>query len=248
VNIVDRANPARLDLPFSPTKRLRQLRTLTALANMQGERVLVAASDSGDATRTLAEALAAHKSDMEQFADRGGFRLSLEVARLWDELFPMLVPPDRHGGLGIAILNSNAETHFSFTNALGFIPTDQARRLRRLIQNHPGSMWIIALHHHLIEYPMPVKALSERIGTALVNGSWFVRALAPIAARSVAMHGHRHIDWIGRCGALKIVSAPSPVMGTRDGPTHFYIHTLAESGDGRLLLGTPQRIDLNCAP
>ena len=28
VNIVDRANPARLDLPFSPGKRLRQIRTL----------------------------------------------------------------------------------------------------------------------------------------------------------------------------------------------------------------------------
>jgi hypothetical protein len=245
VNIVDRANPARLDLPFSTTKRLRQLRTLAALANLQGERVLVAESDSGESTRTLDAALAAHKSDIEQFSDRGGFRLSLEVARLWDELFPMLVPPDRHGGLGIAILNSNAETHFSFTNALGFIPADQARRLRRMIQSHPGSMWIIALHHHLIEYPMPVKAFSERIGTALVNGSWFLRALAPIAARSVALHGHRHIDWIGACGALKIVSAPSAVMGKKAGPTHFYIHTLADSGDGRLLLGTPQRIDLS---
>jgi hypothetical protein len=30
------------------------------------------------------------------------------------------------------------------------------------------------------------------------------------------MHGHRHIDWIGACGAIKIVSAPSPVMGAAD--------------------------------
>ena len=68
----------------------------------------------------------------------------------------------------------------------------------------------MALHHHLIEYPMPVTAFSERIGTALVNGSWFQRVLKPYAGRVVVMHGHRHVDWIGACGDLKIVSAPSP--------------------------------------
>src|SRR5262249_26032905 len=41
VNIVDRLNPARLDLPFSPIKRLRQMRALSAIAAIQGERVLV---------------------------------------------------------------------------------------------------------------------------------------------------------------------------------------------------------------
>ena len=41
VNIVDRANPARLDLPFSPNKRLRQMRTLSAIAAVQGDRVHV---------------------------------------------------------------------------------------------------------------------------------------------------------------------------------------------------------------
>ena len=40
------------------------------------------------------------------------------------------------------------------------------------------------------------------------------------------MHGHRHIDWIGTCGKLKIVSAPSPVMGATDAATtYFHIHT-----------------------
>ena len=58
----------------------------------------------------------------------------------------------------------------------------------------------MALHHHLIEYPMPVAAFSERIGTALVNGSWFQRVLKPYASRVVVMHGHRHVDWIGACG------------------------------------------------
>ena len=41
LNIVDRANPARLDLPFSPGKRLRQMRTLSAIAAVQGDRVRV---------------------------------------------------------------------------------------------------------------------------------------------------------------------------------------------------------------
>jgi hypothetical protein len=59
------------------------------------------------------------------------------------------------------------------------------------------------------------------------------------------MHGHRHIDWIGICGLLKIVSAPSPVMGsTDDAPTHFHIHTLVAGHDGRICLLAPERIDI----
>jgi hypothetical protein len=91
---------------------------------------------------------------------------------------------------------------------------------------------------------MPVAAFSERIGTALINGSWFQRVLKPYAERIVVMHGHRHVDWIGACGELKIVSAPSPVMAPDSKPTHFYIHTLAPAPDGRLALMRPTRIDL----
>jgi hypothetical protein len=96
-----------------------------------------------------------------------------------------------------------------------------------------------------VEYPMPVKAFSERIGTALINGSWFERRLEALAGRAVVMHGHRHIDWIGACGSLKIVSAPSPVMNaTDDATTQFYIHTLAAGPDGRLDLLPPQRVEI----
>lgn len=112
----------------------------------------------------------------------------------------------------------------------------------------PQARWILALHHHPIEYPKPAKAISERIGTTLINGSRLLRLLRPIAARTVAMHGHRHIDWIGRCGALKIVSAPSPVMEASDAePTYFYIHTLAAAAGGIGLL-EPQRIVIEPAP
>ena len=41
LNIVDRANPARMDLPTSPNRRLRQLRILSAMDELQGGRVRV---------------------------------------------------------------------------------------------------------------------------------------------------------------------------------------------------------------
>ena len=126
------------------------------------------------------------------------------------------------------------------------ISLEQARRFAAAAGAYPQARWIIALHHHLIEYPMPVEEFSERIGTALVNGSWFLRKLAPLALRTVVMHGHRHIDWIGACGALKIVSAPSPVMGASDEPrTHLYVHTLAAGPDGQLRLLSPERVEID---
>ena len=244
VNIVDRANPARLDLPFSPGKRLRQMRTLSAIAAVQGERVYVI-NDAGEATATINERLAPHRRKIAAFAERGGLRRAAGLVGLFDDQFPMLLPPVQEDGLGVLILNSNADTHFSFTNALGLVSVEQTRRLAAALGKFPRARWIVALHHHLIEYPMPVTTFSERIGTALVNGSWFVRALKPFAERAVVMHGHRHIDWIGACGALKIISAPSPVMGAADAAsTHFLIHTLAAAPGGRLCLLPPERIEI----
>jgi predicted MPP superfamily phosphohydrolase len=244
LNIVDRANPARLDLPFSPGKRLRQMRTLSAIAAVQGDRVHVV-DGSGKLSTTLNEALAPHRQVIAAFAERGGLRRAAKLIGLFDNQFPMVLPPDRADGLGVAILNSNAETHFSFTNALGLISVDQAQRLAAVLANFPKARWIVAMHHHLVEYPMPVVTFSERVGTALVNGSWFVRKLRPFAARILVTHGHRHIDWIGACGAMRIISAPSPVMGaTDDAPTHFLIHTLAAGSDGRLCLLPPERLQI----
>jgi predicted MPP superfamily phosphohydrolase len=244
VNIVDRANPARLDLPFSPGKRLRQMRTLSAIAAVQGNRVHVV-DRSGRLTSTLHEALAPHRERIAAFADRGGLRGAAALRGVFDDQFPMILPPDREDGLGVAILNSNAETHFSFTNALGLVSVEQAHRFAAAIDVFPRARWIIALHHHLMEYPMPVTAFSERVGTALINGSWFVRKLEAYANRAVVMHGHRHIDWIGACGALKMISAPSPVMGaTDDAVTHFHIHTLVVCPDGKLGLLAPEQVEL----
>ena len=244
VNIVDRANPARLDLPFSPGKRLRQIRTLSAMAAVQGHRVRVVDA-SGKPTVTLNEALAPHRDAIAAFAAHGGLRRAAALRGLFDDQFPMMLPPEAEDGLGMAILNSNAETHFSFTNALGLVSVEQTHRFEAAIRHYPAARWIVALHHHVVEYPMPVKAFSERIGTALINGSWFERRLEALAGRAVVMHGHRHIDWIGACGSLKIVSAPSPVMNaTDDATTRFYIHTLAAGPDGRLDLLPPRRVEI----
>jgi hypothetical protein len=188
--------------------------------------------------------LAPYHEEIRTFADTGGLRQSLRLAGIWDDAFPMILPPETDEGLGVILLNSNAEAHFSFTNALGMVSAEQAKGLTAALTQFPRAVWIVALHHHLVEYPTPAEAFSERIGTALVNGSWFMRQLRPLAGRLVAFHGHRHTDWVGQCGGVLIVSAPSPVMGTEtDGCVSFLVHTLA-AGNGRLVLAEPERIQV----
>jgi hypothetical protein len=245
VNIVDRANPARLELPTSPGKRLRQMRTLSAMAAIQGDRVHVFEKSRTKLGKTLSNAVEPRSKAIAAFADTGSLRQGVALANVWADVFPMVAPPTEEDGLGIVLLNSNAETHFSFTNALGLVPEEDMRAMLAIVRQYPNARWIVGLHHHPVEYPRQAKAFSERIGTALINGSRFVRQLEAESHRIVAMHGHRHVDWIGRCGALKIVSAPSPVMEALDDqPTGFYIHTLAAAPDGGLALLKPERIEI----
>ena len=245
VNVVDRANPARFDLPTNPGRRLRQLRTLSAMDVIQGNEARLVDPATWRLGDTLSRALDPYRSRIAAFGDAGTLRLSAGLAQLWADAFPMVMPPATETGLGILLVNSTAETHFSFTNALGLISNDQARALTGVTQQFPRAHWILALHHHLVEYPKLGSALSERIGTALINGSWFVRQLQPLGRRIVAMHGHRHIDWIGECGSLRIISAPSPVMETTgEKPTSFLIHSLAAGPDGGLCLLAPERIEI----
>ncbi len=246
VNIVDRANPARMDTPASPKKRLRKLRVLSAMNTVQGRRVRVVDFEKHQLGESLAEAVEPYLADMAHFADAGRPRIFRKLAELWVRVFPMVLPPDRSDGLGIILLNSNADTHFSFTNALGMISTEQVRGIEIATAQYPQACWIIALHHHLVEYPRQGHALSDRIGTALINGNWFVRRLHPLADRAVVMHGHRHTDWIGECAGLPILSAPSPVMEAADNlETHFYIQSLRTGAGGQLRLLPPQRITVN---
>jgi predicted MPP superfamily phosphohydrolase len=249
LNIVDRANPARLDLPTSPNRKLRRLRFLSAVDALHGERVRLIDQTERCLAGSLSEALKPHRTEMAKFAEVGRPRLSKTLNELWAAVFPMVLPPTRDDGLGIILLNSNADTHFSFTNALGMISVEQVRGIEIAVAQYPQACWIVALHHHVIEYPKVAKALSERIGTALVNGNWFVRRLQALGGRAVLMHGHRHIDWIGKCAGLSIVSAPSPVMeAADDADTYFYIHTLAAQNGERFGLLTPERVVVDTLP
>ncbi len=249
LNVVDRANPARLDLPTSPSKRLRQMRALSAMDALQGRRVRVVDRAGGRLGATLADVVEPHHAQIAAFADAGTLLLSLPLAELWARVFPMAVAPEGDDGLGIILLNSNAETHFSFTNALGLVSAEQVRAIEIATAQYPRACWLIALHHHPVEYPQTAKALSERIGTALINGSWFVRRLRPLAGRAVLMHGHRHIDWIGECAGLLIVSAPSPIMdATDDLASYFYVQTFTIGPRGRLRLLPPERITIAGQP
>ncbi|MEX2480000.1 MAG: metallophosphoesterase, partial [Gammaproteobacteria bacterium] len=210
LNVVDRSNPARLELPTGTGKAVREMRMLSALVAVQGDRVLVMDRATRQFSAKLADAIAPHEDDIRRFADTGNFRLSLKLAHLWEDLFPMILPPQKPGGLGVILLNSNAETHFSFTSALGLVSTAQTRDLIAATRQFPEARWIIGLHHHLMEYPKAGSTLAARIGTALINGSWFVRQLRPLGQKVVAMHGHRHVDWFGICGETRMISAPSP--------------------------------------
>lgn len=243
INVVNRANPAQFDLPTSPFKTLRKLRALSAINAVQGARVHVVDRDKRRIGDTLERALTPCIAEATKFADTRRPRLHWELDDWWSRVFPMVLPPDKNGGLGIVLLNSNADTHFSFTNALGMVAADQFAAMSAAIAQHPDACWVVCIHHHVVEYPRAAVALSERIGTALINGQWFVRMLQRFAGRIVVMHGHRHVDWFGACGAFPILSAPSTVMGPTPGsPTYFYIHTIAAGTDRRLKLLAPQQI------
>ena len=70
VNVVDRANPARLDLPFSPAKTLRKMRALSAIAAFGADRLRVMSVGASEPGLTLAAALAPRREAIAAFADQ----------------------------------------------------------------------------------------------------------------------------------------------------------------------------------
>jgi len=245
VNIVDRANPARLDLPTSPKKRLRQVRSLSMLASMQGGHTHVVDLEDAQVGDRLNVAIAPYADALREFADEGSRRRAKRTDDAWNAAFPMIRPPVGEEGLGVIALNSNAETHFSFTNALGLIPLEEVQALDAAMREYPRAVWIIALHHHIVEHPKLGHALAERIGTTLINGNWFTRHLLGVGQRALVMHGHRHIDWMGECGDLLILSASSstmPAKGRDD--VYFYVHTVGIDASGRIGLAEPERVEV----
>ena len=60
LNVVDRANPARLDLPMSPARRLRQMRALSAIASTQSSSSVRSTSSTSCASSTSSSSNSKH--------------------------------------------------------------------------------------------------------------------------------------------------------------------------------------------
>jgi 3',5'-cyclic AMP phosphodiesterase CpdA len=248
VNITDRTNPGRPDLPWSASQSLRKLRVLLALDALQGDRAHLVNRASGALGPSLRDYL--REGDRVQrlrsLAQRGTQRGRREMSKTWEAIFPLVEPAGDHG-CGIVLLDSNARSHFSLTNAIGVVSRSQLRTLKSLLENTPDHAWIILLHHQVVEYPMTSISLRDRIGLALVNAPDVLAAIAPHAARTIIMHGHRHTDWIGTCGNVVLCSAPSVALGSHEGEGcrgSFHVNEFALGSDGGIRLTTNQRVKI----
>jgi len=249
INIVDRTNPARLDLPWSTGIALRKLRVVLAFDDVQGERAHLVEPSSGTIGPTLKEYL--RDGDrwrlLRELADRGSLRGRVEVARTWKAIFPLVEPAATDDGYGLILLDSNAPSHLSLTNALGVISTRQLNAVMSLLRRNPELAWIILLHHQVVEYPVASISLRDRIGLALVNAPALLAAIAPHAPRIIVLHGHRHRDWIGTCRNVVLASAPSVTMGSEKEKYvgSFHVDELSLGADGNIRLNSTRRVKVS---
>ncbi len=246
VNIVDRAHPALLDLPWSTGQALRKLRVILALDEVQGGRAHLVDHASGAPGPSLHEYLreGSRAELLRGLAQCGSPAGRREIAKIWEPIFP-LVEPSGNSGYGLILLNSNARSHFSLTNAIGVVDRQQLAALRSILRRDSAQAWMILLHHHLVEYPLTCIGLRDRVGLALINACDVLAAIAPHAARVLVLHGHRHRDWIGACGGVVLCSAPSATLGSYGGEMYqgsFRVHAIATSPGGGIRLTATERV------
>jgi 3',5'-cyclic AMP phosphodiesterase CpdA len=247
VNIVDRTNTGRFDLPWSVGHALRRLRFVVALDVIQGERVHVVNGTSGAIGLSLRDYLqdGDRPTRVRELAERGTWRGRWEVGKMWEDLFPLVAPPTEPHGCGVILLDSNARSHFSATNAIGVIGRFQLKRLRALLNAFADRAWIVLLHHHVVEYPVGSVKLSDRIALSLMNAPDLLSAIGGHASHVVIFHGHRHHDWIGTKGEVVLCSAPSVALGSV-GPDlyrgSFHVNELALVGGGAVRLTSSERV------
>jgi 3',5'-cyclic AMP phosphodiesterase CpdA len=249
VNIVDRTNPGRLDLPWSAGQSLRMLRVVLALDAVQGDRAHLVDRSSGALGPSLKDYLreGGRVELLQALAQRGTVRGRREMAKVWNAIFPLLEPPLEGDGCGVILLNSNARSHFSLTNAIGVVNPSQLNALKLILRNSPRRNWLILLHHQVVEYPVTSISLTDRIGLALINAPDVLAAIAPHAARVLVLHGHRHRDWIGTCGAVVLCSAPSAALGSEEEEMYrgsFHIHDVAFGAEAGIRLTTTERVQV----
>jgi 3',5'-cyclic AMP phosphodiesterase CpdA len=245
VNIVDRSHPALPDLPWSAGQALRKLRVLLALDEIQGDRAHLVDRASGKPGPLLRDYLRrdGRMELLRDLARSGSWRGRREMSRTWETIFPLVEPAGN--GCGLILLNSNARSHFSLTNAIGVIDRAQLATLRSVLQCFTEQPWAILLHHQVVEYPLTSISLRDRIGLALINAPDVLAAIAPHARRILILHGHRHRDWIGACGELVLCSAPSVTMGSYGIYCgSFHVHQVAFPKGGGIRLTATERIQV----
>lgn len=248
VNIADRADAAKLELPWSVSMALRKLRFLIAADSLQGTRVHLVDHVSGKLGPTLDSFLRSdgRQDQMRSLAALGSIRAAINVSRIWRDLFPLVVPP-ANGQPGVMLLNSCSDNHMALTNAIGVVDPQQLRAVTRLLTEFGDATWLMALHHQVVEYPTAGASLKERVGLTLINAPDLIASMGLHARRIVIMHGHRHRDWIGHCGDVGLCSAPSATLGNFDGNYAdgvFHVHDL-RIGDGGLCVADTERIIVN---
>jgi 3',5'-cyclic AMP phosphodiesterase CpdA len=247
LNIVDRNNTARPDLPWSVGKALRKLRFVSALDGIQGDRAHLVDRKSGSLGPSLADYLRDGERPklFRELAEDGTLRGRLEIEKVWNELFPLVEPAMEEQGYGLILLDSNASSNVSLTNAIGVVSPIQLRALRSVLNGSPQGGWLILLHHQVVEYPVLGISLSDRIGLALMNAADLLAVITPHAARTVILHGHRHVDWIGITGQTVLCSAPSVTLGMEQYRGRFNIHEFTVSGGGKIQITANQRVKVS---
>jgi len=246
VNIVDRTNTGRSDLPWSVSHALRRLRFVVALDDIQGTCMHIV-SPSGTLGPSLREYLQedGRPKLLRALAGHGSWHGRAAIAKVWHDMFPLVTPPPERDGCGVILLDSNARSHFSVTNAIGVIDRSELKKLRAILNAFPERPWIILLHHHVVEYPVGSAKLSARIALSLMNAPDLLSAVAPYASHLVIFHGHRHHDWIGTKGDVVLCSAPSVSLGSIGPHRHrgsFRVHELALTGGGVIRLSSSERV------
>ena len=161
VNIVDRTNTGRFDIPWSISHALRRLRFVVALDAVQGERVHIVDPKSGALGPSLRDYLqeGERPARLRGLAEQGTWRGRWEIARVWDDIFPLVAPPAEPGGCGAILLDSNARSHFSATNAIGVIGRLQLKKLKTILNAFPAAP---------LAHPAPPsrRRVSRRLGEA----------------------------------------------------------------------------------